>query len=193
MSVISSKYMALGTKAFGFCLPDIHNELVSLSDFKTFKALLIVFMCNHCPYVKHIIKPLRDMIAEYQERGLTAVAVNANDVSTYPDDSPANMRKWALELDFTFPYLYDESQETAKIYGAACTPDFFLFDKEQKLAYQGQFDSSRPGNSIPVTGRDLRRALDAVLEGHRVSGEQRPSMGCSIKWKPGNEPDYYLL
>ncbi|MEJ2664953.1 MAG: thioredoxin family protein [Spirochaetia bacterium] len=192
MSVLSSGFLQPGTEAFGFSLPDVNNNLVALSDFKGSKALLIVFMCNHCPYVRHVIGPLRDMIEEYQKKGLAAVGINANDITTYPQDAPLHMKEWAGELRFTFPYLYDESQEVAKLYGAACTPDFFLFDEKHRLAYQGQFDASRPGNSIPVTGEDLRRAVDAVLAGKKPKGEQRPSMGCSIKWKEGNEPDYYL-
>jgi len=148
-------------------------------------------MCNHCPYVKHIRSALAELAREYVGRGLAMVGINANDVSSHPDDRPARMAEEVRSAGYVFPYLYDESQAVAKAYRAACTPDFFLFDRERKLAYRGQFDDSRPGNGIPITGKDLRAALDALLAGRPVASDQRPSLGCNIKWKAGNEPDYF--
>lgn len=162
-----------------------------MQDFTGAKALLVVFMCNHCPYVVHIRDALVELVKEYQAKGLAMVGISANDVTTHPKDGPEPMRAAAVEHGFTFPYLYDEDQAVAKAYRAACTPDFFLFDQDQKLVYRGQFDSARPGNKEPVTGADLRAALDAVLAGKVIPGEQRPSMGCNIKWRAGNEPGYY--
>jgi len=147
---------------------------------------LVVFMCNHCPFVKHIIDKFIEIAREYQSKGVAVVGINSNDVESYPEDNPAKMAAVAKAKGFTFPYLYDGSQDVAKAYKAACTPDFFLFDSERKLVYRGKMDDSRPGNNIPVTGADLRRAMDAVLEGKNVSPVQKPSMGCSIKWKPGS-------
>ncbi len=146
--------------------------------------------CNHCPYVKHVRHELAALCKDYQTKGVAVVGISSNDVSTHPDDSPEMMAREKAETGYTFPYLYDESQAVAKAYQAACTPDFFLFDKAQKLVYRGQMDGSRPGNLIPVTGKDLRSALDAVLSGKPVAADQRPSMGCNIKWKRGNEPNY---
>jgi peroxiredoxin len=183
--------LPLGTKAPGFSLPDTEGNIVSPDNFKDKPALLVVFMCNHCPYVKYIIEHFVGLVKEYQVKGVGVVGLSANDVEGYPEDSPANMAKTAKNLGFTFPYLYDEDQETAKAYHAACTPDFFLFDGSRKLVYRGQLDSSRPGNDIPITGNDLRAALDAVLDGKPVADEQRPSLGCNIKWKPGKEPGYF--
>jgi peroxiredoxin len=184
--------LPLGTKAPSFRLPDTNGKMVSLEDFRGVPALLVVFMCNHCPYVKHIRGHFAELVKEYQKKGVRAVAINSNDVAGFPEDSPENMARAVKEFGYTFPYLYDESQKTARAYHAACTPDFFLFDGEKRLVYRGQMDSSRPGNDIPLTGKDLRSALDAVLAGKPVSAEQRPSIGCNIKWKPGNEPEYFM-
>ncbi|MDD4933944.1 MAG: thioredoxin family protein [Methylacidiphilaceae bacterium] len=186
----ASLMTALGTRAPSFSLPDPSGKRVSLSDFAGSPALLVMFLCNHCPYVKHIQHHLAKLVAEYQRRGLAAVAINANDPTRYPDDSPEKMAEVTKEAGYTFPYLFDQTQAVAKAYRAACTPDFFLFDRDQCLAYRGQYDGSRPGNPMPVTGGDLRAAIEAVLAGKPVPAEQRPSIGCSIKWKAGNEPDY---
>lgn len=183
--------LPLGTKAPGFQLPDTSGKTVSLRDFAQAPALVIVFMCNHCPYVKHIRTGLAQMARDYQPRGVRVVGVNSNDVSNYPADSPAKMAEEARSAGYTFPYLYDETQEVAKAYRAACTPDIYVFDQDQRLAYRGQFDDSRPGNGLPVTGRDVRATLDSLLAGKAVAAQQKPSIGCNIKWKPGNEPDYY--
>jgi len=182
--------LALGTSAPDFSLPDIEGNVISINDFKEAPALLVVFMCNHCPFVKHILSGLIELIKEYQAKGVAVVGINSNDVTNFPEDSPEMMAKIAKEKGFTFPYLYDETQAVAKAYRAACTPDFFLFSKERKLVYRGQMDDSRPGNNIPITGADLRAALDAVLEAEPVPQEQKPSMGCNIKWKEGSEPEY---
>jgi peroxiredoxin len=183
--------LPLGTTAPDFNLPDTNGELVSLADFKSSAALLVIFMCNHCPYVIHIRAGLAQLARDYTPRGVGIAGINANDVKNYPADGPARMRDEVKTAGYVFPYLYDESQAVAHSYRAACTPDFFLFDNNQQLAYRGQFDASRPGNGIPVTGKDLRAALDAVLAGKPVSANQQPSMGCNIKWKSGNEPDYF--
>jgi thiol-disulfide isomerase/thioredoxin len=153
--------------------------------------LLVIFMCNHCPFVKHLREGLVRFAREYQARGLAVVAINANDVANHPNDSPARMVEDAQAFGYPFPYLYDETQAVAQAYRAACTPDFFLFDAGRKLAYRGQFDGSRPGNSLPVTGSDLRAAADAALAGQPIPSDQKPSIGCNIKWKAGNEPEYY--
>ena len=186
----SSLMVALGTTAPRFSLPDTRGGTASLEDFAAAPALLVIFMCNHCPYVKHVQKPLAALVKEYQAKGVAIVGISANDIASYPEDGPEDMARVAGEIGYTFPYLYDESQETAKAYHAACTPDFFVFDARRTLVYRGQMDASRPGNDIPVSGADLRRALDAVLAGKPVSGEQRASIGCGIKWKPGKEPAY---
>ncbi len=191
MAGVSSTMLELGTAAPDFSLPDTTGQLVSLADYKQAPATLVVFMCNHCPYVKHIANQFAEFAREYQAKGVAVVGVNANDVSTHPDDSPGKMAEAAKKIGYTFPYVYDETQEVAKSYRAACTPDFFLFDKDHKLAYRGQFDGSRPGNKVAVTGEDLRMALDAVLQDQPVPTEQKASMGCNIKWKAGNEPDYF--
>ncbi|MHC4575419.1 MAG: thioredoxin family protein [Planctomycetota bacterium] len=190
MAVTASTMLGLGTAAPDFGLPDTAGNIVSLADFEQVPALLVVFMCNRCPFVKHILKTMVELVREYQSKGAAVVGINSNDVVGFPEDRPEMMAKVSRESGITFPYLYDETQEVAKAYRAACTPDFFLFDKERKLVYRGQMDDSRPGNNIPVTGRDLRAALDAVLEGRPVAQEQKPSMGCNIKWKQGNEPSY---
>lgn len=182
--------LPLGTVASSFSLPDARGGTVHLSDFAG-KPVLVMFLCNHCPFVKHVLDGLVALVREYQARGIEAVAINANDWSQYPDDSPERMAEEAKQYGYTFPYLYDESQETAKAYRAACTPDFYLFDSAHRLVYRGQMDDSRPGNGIPVTGRDLRAAMDALLTGTGVPREQKPSIGCNIKWRPGKEPDYF--
>ncbi len=183
--------LPLGTKAPPFRLPDAKGQLFSLPDFKAAPALLVMFMCNHCPYVKHIRDGLAKLARDYQPRNVAVVGINSNDVASYPDDSPANMIKEAAAAGYIFPYLQDETQAVAKAYRAACTPDLYLFDKDQRLVYRGQFDDSRPGNGIPVTGKDIRAALDALLAGKPVSPNQKPSIGCNIKWKAGNAPEYF--
>ena len=183
--------LPLGTTAPEFKLPDTNGKTVARADFKDKPALLVLFICNHCPYVKHIRAGLAQLARDYLPRGVAIVGINANDVANYPDDSPAKMKDEVKSAGYIFPYLYDESQAVAKAYHAACTPDIYLFDKNRKLVYRGQFDDSRPGNGIPVTGKDLRAALDAVLAGKPVSSNQKASMGCNIKWKAGNEPDYF--
>ncbi len=191
MAKTSSTMLDIGTLAPNFRLPDTQGRLISLDDFTQAPALLVIFMCNHCPYVKHLREALADFAREYQNKGLAIVAINANDAEKYPDDSPQKMVDEVAEAGYIFPYLYDASQAVAKAYRAACTPDFFLFDKDAKLVYRGQFDDSRPGNNAPVTGKDLRAAVDAVLTGKAVSAEQIPSLGCNIKWRAGEEPDYF--
>jgi peroxiredoxin len=186
-----STMVPLGTEAPAFRLPNVDGRMVSIEDFKDAPALLVVFMCNHCPYVKHILPHFVGLAKEYQQRGVAIVGINSNDVSSYPDDAPDKMAEVSRSMGFTFPYLFDESQEVARAYGAACTPDFYLFDRSRRLVYRGQMDDSRPGNGRPVTGADLRAAMDAVLAGRPVSADQKPSVGCNIKWKPGNEPDYF--
>jgi len=182
--------LPLGTPAPAFRLPDTTGKPVALDDFKAAPALVVIFMCNHCPYVKHLRDGLAQFARDYLPRGVGIVGINANDVQNYPADSPAKMAEEAAAAGYLFPYLFDESQSVAKAYHAACTPDFYLFDRNQRLVYRGQFDDSRPGNGLPVTGRDLRQALDTVLAGKAVPPDQQPSIGCNIKWKPGQEPDY---
>jgi peroxiredoxin len=175
--------LALGTPAPDFALPDTAGATVRRDDFAKAAGLLVMFICNHCPYVKHVRGELARIGRDYPPRGLAVVAINANDASRYPDDHPDRMAVEARAAGYTFPYLFDESQSVARAYHAACTPDFFLFDRERRLVYRGQLDDARPGNDVPVTGRDLRAALDALLAGRPVSAEQRPSIGCNIKWK----------
>lgn len=182
--------LALGTPAPEFSLPDTNGRTVSLSAFSG-KPTLVAFICNHCPYVLHLAEQLATLGKDYQAKGVGVVAISSNDVENYPDDSPEKMKAEVDRAGYTFPYLYDESQAVAQAYRAACTPDFFLFDAEHKLVYRGQIDSSRPGNGKPVTGEDIRAALDAVLAGQPVAEAQTPSLGCNIKWKAGNEPDYF--
>ena len=191
MALTPSTMLALGTTAPDFKLPDTNGKTVSLSDFKSTPAVLVLFICNHCPYVKHIRAGIAQLARDYQPRGVAIVGINSNDAANYPDDSPAKMKAEVKSAGYLFAYLYDETQAVAKAYRAACTPDIYLFDKDRKLVYRGQFDDSRPGNGIPVTGKDLRAALDAVLAGSPVSPEQKNSIGCNIKWKSGNEPDYF--
>jgi peroxiredoxin len=190
MVMTPSTMVALGSAAPDFHLPDVDGRMVARDDFKDAPALLVMVICNHCPFVQHLREGLARFGHDYRTRGLAMVAINANDVTTHPDDSPAKMRLEAARAGYTFPYLHDESQEIAKAYGAACTPDFFLFDRERRLVYRGQFDGSRPSNTVPVTGADLRAAADTVLAGGVPSTEQRPSIGCNIKWKAGNAPTY---
>lgn len=191
MALTASTMLPLGTVAPDFQLPNVvSGELVSLETFAGKPALLIIFLCRHCPFVKHIQAELSRLGKDYGAKA-GIVAISANDVSGYPDDSPENLKQMAQEFEYTFPVLYDASQDVAKAYTAACTPDFFLFDGDRKLVYRGQLDDSRPSNGLPVDGRDLRAALDAVLAGQPLPEEQKPSIGCNIKWKPGNEPAYY--
>lgn len=193
MAKTLSTMLPLGTVAPEFSLPDTRGQLVTLKDFQSAPALLVVFMCNHCPYVKHIRAELAALAREYQARQVAIVGVNSNDVQNFPDDRPELMAVEAQQAGYSFPYLYDETQAVAKAYRAACTPDFFLFDGQRRLVYRGQFDDSRPRVEypLPVTGKDLRMALDAVLGGKPLPADQKPSLGCNIKWKPGNEPEYY--
>lgn len=187
---VTSTMLELGTRAPDFDLPTVTGGRVRSADFAGAPALLVVFLSNHCPYVRHVEKGFAELAREYQERGVAVVAIASNDVEAYPDDAPEALAAQAQRAGFDFPYAYDESQEVARAYRAACTPDFYVFDREQRLVYRGRMDEARPSTDAPVTGRDLRAALDATLEGRPVDSEQLPSMGCSIKWKPGNEPDY---
>ena len=183
--------LPLGTVAPDFRLPEpATGRVVSLADLVSAPALVVAFICNHCPYVKHVREGLARFGKDCAGQGTVLVAISANDMATHPDDSPARMAAKARSAGYTFPYLYDESQAVARAYRAACTPDFFLFDAQRRLVYRGQFDDSRPGNGVPVTGRDLRAALAALLAGQPVAKDQKPSLGCNIKWKPGQEPDY---
>jgi len=193
MARTESTMLELGTAAPDFSLPEpATGKTFSLANFTGNKAILVIFMCNHCPYVLHIHQQLNDLIREYQSKGLAAVAINANDIDNYPDDSPEKMASLATQMDYGFPYLFDEDQSVAKAYKAACTPDFFLFDSEMQLAYRGQFDDSRPRNDAAVSGADMRAAFEAVLAGRPIAEErQKPSMGCNIKWKVDNAPDYF--
>ncbi|OKH32473.1 thioredoxin family protein [[Phormidium ambiguum] IAM M-71] len=192
MALTPSTMLALDTKAPDFLLPDVvSNAQISLATFTDKKALLVMFICRHCPFVKHIKDELAHLGKDYQTQSLGIVAISTNDANNYPDDAPEKLKDMALELGFTFPFCYDETQEVAKAYTAACTPDFFLFDQNRKLVYRGQLDDSRPSNGIPVTGKDLRAAIDAVLSDRPISQDQKPSVGCNIKWKAGNAPSYY--
>ncbi|MEJ2605053.1 MAG: thioredoxin family protein [Anaerolineales bacterium] len=187
-----STMLALGTAAPAFSLPDVvSGGTVSLGDFASKKALLVMFICRHCPYVKHVQQEIARIGRDYAAKDVGIVAISANDAGTYPEDAPHSLKEMAEELGFRFPFLYDDSQEVAKAYTAACTPDFFVFDDNRELVYRGQLDGSRPGNDVPVSGKDLRSALDAVLADEPVNPDQRPSIGCNIKWKGGNEPDYF--
>ncbi len=186
----ASTMMPLGNDAPAFSLPNVDGSTVSLSDFNE-KPVLVIFMCNHCPFVVHLREALAAFGKEYQEKGLNVVGISSNDIENYPQDSPEKMKEEAAGAGYTFPYLFDETQEVAKAYRAACTPDFFLFDNEHKLVYRGQFDDSRPQSGIPVTGADLRAACNALLAGDSVTKDQKPSIGCNIKWKEGSAPDYF--
>jgi peroxiredoxin len=183
--------LALGTPAPDFSLPDCDGRQRTLEEFAAAPALLVAFICSHCPFVRHLRTEFAALAREYQPRGLAVVAVNSNDIEAYPQDGPDAMRAEARESGYVFPYLLDATQAVAKAYCAACTPDFFLFDGQRRLVYRGQFDDSRPGNGRPVTGADLRAAIDATLAGRAPGPDQWPSLGCNIKWRKGNEPDYY--
>ncbi len=192
MALIASTMLPLGTQAPDFHLPNVvSGEIVSLSSFADKKALLVMFICRHCPFVKHIQQELVQLGKDFFQSDLGMIAISANDANNYPDDAPDSLKAMAIELGFKFPLCYDETQEVAKAYTAACTPDFFLFDATRKLVYRGQLDDSRPSNGKPVTGADLRAAIEAVLTGNSVEEEQKPSIGCNIKWKKGNEPSYF--
>ncbi|ACB52979.1 unknown [Crocosphaera subtropica ATCC 51142] len=187
-----STMLPLGTKAPNFSLEDVvSGKKISLDTFADKKALLVMFICVHCPFVKHLQDALAALGKEYVDKGLGIVAISANDITTHPDDSPEHMKKMAETLGLNFPFCYDESQEVAKAYTAACTPDFFLFDRDNSLVYRGQFDDSRPGNDVPITGKDLKAAIEDVLRDRKVDTQQKPSIGCNIKWKAGNEPPYF--
>jgi len=191
MSRTPSTMPDLGVPAPDFGVPHPSGRIYTLPHCRTAKALLVVFMCNHCPFVIHLRPALADFAREYSDRGLAVVGINANDAISHPDDSPLKMAEEIKAAGYSFPYLYDESQQTARDYRAACTPDFFLYDADRKLVYRGQFDDSRPGNDIPVTGSDLHTAVNTLLSGRDVPEEQKASLGCNIKWRAGNEPDYF--
>jgi len=184
MALTPSNMLELGTVAKAFSLPDtVSGKILSLSELRSDVATVIAFVCNHCPFVKHLEKEFAAFASEYKSKGVSVIAISSNNVATHPEDSPEKMKQLAEDLGYSFPYLYDETQEVARAYKAACTPDFYIFDSSLKLVYRGQFDSSRPGNEIPVTGSDMRLALDSIIEGKNVSKEQTASMGCNIKWK----------
>ena len=192
MAATPSTMLALGTSAPDFHLPDPSGRIVSRDDYAAQPALLVMFLCNHCPYVRHVVHEIARLGREVQARGAAVVAISSNDVEQYPEDGPAGMAAFAAAHGFSFPYLYDESQAVAREYQAACTPDFFLFDAGRRLVYRGQLDGARPANDVPVDGRDLRAALDAVLAGATVPEPQLASLGCNIKWKAGSAPAYTL-
>ena len=187
----ASTMLQLGTRAPDFSLVNVDGRTVARDDFAGRPALLVMFICNHCPFVKHIAEELARLARDYQSKNVGIVAINSNDVATHPEDSPERMVHEVEQRGYSFAYLFDEDQAVAKAYHAACTPDFYLFDAQQRLAYRGQLDDSRPQSGIPVTGRDLRAALDAVLSGQPISPQQRPSIGCNIKWRSGDEPEYF--
>ena len=191
MARTPSTMLPLGTTAPNFELPNIDGKTVSLSDFNESKGLLVMFICNHCPFVKHVQKGLVSLHNDYADKGISIVAISSNDIENYPDDSPEKMAAEAAHVGYEFPYLYDADQSIAKAYRAACTPDFYLFNADQTLVYRGQIDSSRPGNEIPVTAEDMRKALNALLNGTGPVEPQTPSLGCNIKWIAGNEPEYF--
>jgi peroxiredoxin len=190
MAAVNSTMLPLGTPAPDYVLADPSGRVHALADSADAPALVVMFLCNHCPYVKHLGRELALVTQRLLAKGVAVVGISSNDVSAYPDDAPEHMATTARAYGFDFPYLYDESQDVAKAYRAACTPDFYVFDEDRQLVYRGQFDSSRPGNDQPVTGADLTAAVEAVLAGRPVPEPQRPSIGCSIKWKPGGQPDY---
>lgn len=187
----ASTMLPLGTPAPDFSLMNVDSKTISLADFSDAKGLVVIFMCNHCPFVKHLADALAQFGRECQEKGVAVVGISSNDVANYPDDSPEQMVHEAENRGYTFPYLYDEDQAVAKAYKAACTPDFYVFDGDMKLAYRGQFDASRPGNDVAVTGDDLRKAVDSVVAGTPVPEPHMPSIGCNIKWISGKEPEYF--
>lgn len=192
MALTTSTMLPLGTQAPDFHLPEVVSEkTISLSTFADKKALLVMFICRHCPFVKHIQEQLALLGKDYLNSDLGIVAISANDAKNYPDDAPESLKAMVTEIGFQFPLCYDETQETAKAYTAACTPDFFVFDSQRKLVYRGQLDDSRPSNGKPVTGADLRSAIAAVLADNPVTEQQKPSVGCNIKWKPGKQPSYF--
>lgn len=192
MVLTDSSMLKLGTKAPDFNLTDVvSGNKISLSDVAGKKGLLVMFICRHCPYVQHVEEEIADLGLDFKDKDIAMIAISSNDAENYTEDAPKSLAEQSNELGFSFPYLYDEDQEVAKAYTATCTPDFFLFDAEAKLVYRGQLDSSRPGDSNPITGKDLRTAIEALLEGGEISSDQKPSQGCNIKWKAGNEPDYF--
>ena len=191
MAAVESQMLPLGSPAPAFTLPDADGAMHSLDDAAGSRAYLVMFICNHCPFVKHIADELAQLGAAYKAQNVAVFAINSNDIENYPADGPEKMKQEAAQRGYTFPYLLDAGQDIAKAYQAACTPDFFLFDADRKLAYRGQLDGSRPGNSVPVDGSDLRRAIDALLSGEAVPEDQVPSVGCNIKWIAGNAPDYF--
>ena len=192
MARTPSTMLPLATPAPDFSLPEpATGRTVGLTDVQDADALLVVFLSNHCPFVQHLADHLASFAREYAGKGLATVGINANDVEKYAADGPEQMKEEVVRRGYDFPYLFDASQEVAKAYRAACTPDFFLFDGSRRLVYRGQYDASRPGNGVPITGADLRAAVDAVLAGGTPSDDQTPSVGCNIKWRPGNEPDYF--
>ncbi len=193
MVLTASTMLPLGTKAPGFSLPDVvSGKTVSLETFAGKKALMVMFICRHCPFVQHVKQELARIGKDYTNKDVGIIAISSNDADAYPEDSPESLKEMAAELGFSFPFCYDKSQEMAKTYTAACTPDFFLFDAGRRLVYRGQLDDSRPGNREPVTGRDIRAAIESVLAGEPVTAGQKPSIGCNIKWKPGNQPAYFM-
>ncbi|MBZ0257946.1 thioredoxin family protein [bacterium] len=191
MALKNSTMLPLGTLMPDFSLQDTGGETVSAGDFLDAKAVLVMFICNHCPYVIHVRDEVKRLAEEYQAKGVAVIGICSNSIQTHPQDGPDKMKEEKAAVGYTFPYLYDDSQEVAKTFHAACTPDFFVFDKDQKLTYRGQLDDSRPGNDLAVTGADLRAALDAALAGSEPLEDQRPSAGCNIKWHPGAEPEYF--
>jgi peroxiredoxin len=191
MALKESTMLALGTPMPSFALPDVRSqEIINPETFQNKSVLLVMFICRHCPYVVHVQEELTKLARDYQEKDLGILGISSNDVTGYPADAPPRLKEMAEQLGWQFPYCFDETQAVAKAFTAVCTPDFFLFDRQRHLVYRGQLDESRPGNGKRVTGQDLRVALDAVLSGQPVSSQQRPSAGCNIKWKPGNEPNY---
>ena len=192
MTATPSTMLELETRLQEFSLPDYEGTVVSSGDFAN-KPLLVVFICNHCPYVKHVVAKFSQLAKEFQARGVEVVAISSNDITMYSEDAPDKMAEFSNQHRFTFPYLYDESQDVAKAFTAACTPDFFLFDRAHQLVYRGQMDGSRPGNNVPVTGIDLKAAVESMLRRKPMPQDQVPSIGCNIKWKKGNEPDYFTM
>jgi peroxiredoxin len=191
MAATPSTMLDLGTTLPPFRLRDINGKAVTSNDFGGSRGLLVAFICPHCPYVRHVRAEFARLAKEIQDRGISVIAINSNDATAFPDDSPDGMRKEASEVGYTFSYLVDDTQEVAKSFRAACTPDFFLFDSQRRLVYRGQFDDSRPKSEVPVTGKDVKAAVDALLAGTPIPADQRPSLGCNIKWMKGNEPEYF--